>query len=66
VRITVDGDSCMGHGRCYTLAPDLLDYDDEGYVTIRDQVVDVPPEQVEAARDAAATCPEGAVVLLED
>jgi ferredoxin len=66
VRITVDGDSCMGHGRCYTLAPDLLGYDDEGFVTIRDQVVEVPPDQVEVARNAAATCPEGAVVLLED
>jgi len=65
VRITVDGESCMGHGRCYQMAPDLLTYDDEGYVTIRDQVIDVPPDQVEAAEEAAATCPEGAVLLIE-
>jgi ferredoxin len=64
VRITVDGDSCMGHGRCYTLAPDLLDYDDEGYVTIRDQTIDVPADQIEAAEDAEGTCPEQAITLL--
>ena len=25
MKLTVDGASCMGHGRCYQLAPDLLD-----------------------------------------
>jgi ferredoxin len=66
VRITVDGRECMGHGRCYQLAPDLLTCDDEGYVTIRDQTIDVPEDQVEAAEEAAATCPEGAIALIPD
>jgi ferredoxin len=64
VRLRVDGKSCMGHGRCYLMAPDLLAYDDEGYVTIRDQTIDVPADQVEAAEDAAGTCPEQAIRLL--
>jgi ferredoxin len=63
VRLTVDGKSCMGHGRCYMMAPDLLAYDDEGYVTIRDQTIDVPDDQVESAEDAAGTCPEQAIRL---
>ena len=63
MRLTVDGASCMGHGRCYRMAPDLLAYDDEGYVTIRDQTIDVPDDQVEAAEDAAGTCPEQAIRL---
>ena len=54
----------MGHGRCYLMAPDLLTYDDEGYVTIRDQTIDVPADQVEAAEDAEGTCPEQAITLL--
>lgn len=66
MKITVHGDRCTGHGRCYALAPDFLDYDDEGYVTIRDQIVDVPADQVAAARNAAKTCPEQALDLLED
>jgi ferredoxin len=66
VKITVDGAACTGHGRCYRLAPDLLEFDDEGYVTIRDQTIDVPQDQIEAAEEAAATCPEEAISLLDD
>ena len=64
MRLTVDGKSCMGHGRCYMMAPDLFAYDDEGYVTIRDQTIEVPADQVEAAEDAAGTCPEQAITLI--
>ena len=64
MKLTVDGGSCMGHGRCYLMAPDLLTFDDEGYVTIRDQTIDVPADQVEAAEDAEGTCPEQAIRLL--
>jgi len=67
MRLTVDAALCRGHGRCYTLSPDLLeDDDDEGYVSIRGQVIDVPLDQVDAIRNAAASCPEGAIELLED
>ncbi len=64
MKLTVDGASCMGHGRCYLMAPDLLAYDDEGYVTIRDQTIDVHADQIEAAEDAEGTCPEQAIRLL--
>ena len=64
MKLTVDGANCMGQGRCYRMAPDLLAYDDEGYVTIRDQTIDVPADQVEAAEDAEGTCPEQAIRLI--
>ncbi len=63
MKLTVHGPSCMGHGRCYQMAPDLLTYDDEGYVTIRDQTIEVPDDQLEAAADAEGTCPEQAISL---
>lgn len=66
MKLTVDGALCMGHGRCYRIAPDLLDYDDEGFVTIRDQTIEVPDEQVEAAEEAEGTCPEEAISLIRD
>ncbi len=66
MKIAVDGAACMGHGRCYQLALGLLTCDDEGYVTIRDQVIDVPDDQVAAAEEAAGTCPEEAIILLRD
>jgi ferredoxin len=65
VKLEVDGTSCMGHGRCYMMAPDLLTCDDEGYVTIRDQTIDVPDDHLEAARDAEGTCPEQALSPLQ-
>jgi ferredoxin len=65
VRLGVDTDLCRGHGRCYTLAPDLLEDDDEGYVTVRGQEIAVPADQVDAARNAADSCPERAIALLE-
>ena len=66
MKAIIHADRCTGHGRCYTLAPAVLTYDDQGYVAIRDQVVEVPPEHVAAMENAAASCPERAVELLRD
>ena len=65
MKLTVDFDRCMGHGRCYAVAPDLLTYDEEGFVTIRGQTIDVPDDQLEAAREAVESCPEQAPALSE-
>jgi ferredoxin len=66
MRISIDADQCTGHGRCYRMAPDLLTFDEEGYVTIRGETLDVPGDQVAAAEEAAGTCPEGAISLIDD
>jgi ferredoxin len=66
VRVLVDGASCMGHGRCYAIAPDLFTYDDEGYPTIRDELVEVPGALEGAADEAAGSCPEEAIALIVD
>lgn len=66
MKLTVSSDLCRGHGRCYDLAEDFLDDDDEGFVTVRGLTVDVPTDQVEDVRNAAASCPEGAITILED
>lgn len=65
MRLSVDADECTGHGRCYRLAPDLLTFDDEGYVTIRGELIDVPADQRAAAEEAAGSCPEGAISLID-
>lgn len=66
MKLTVDGASCMGHGRCYQVAPDLLTFDDEGYVTIRDETIDVSADLLESAEEAAGTCPEQAIALIAE
>ena len=59
--------ACTGHGRCYTLAPQLLSPDDEGYVTIRGgDPIDVPDELRELADEVAGTCPESAISVIEE
>jgi ferredoxin len=66
VKLRVDASECTGHGRCYRIAPDLLSYDDEGYVSIRGDEIDVPDDMIDLAREAEGTCPEGAIILIED
>ena len=63
MRLAVDADLCTGHGRCYALAPAVLSFDDEGYVTIRGDSVDVPEEHLAAIENAVASCPEQAMEL---
>jgi len=65
MRIRIDGDLCQGHGRCYTLAPDLLESDDEGYVTLKGSEMEVPPGMESAARMVVNACPEDAIRLTE-
>jgi ferredoxin len=66
MKMTVNAERCMGHGRCYSVAPDLLTYDDEGFVTIRGVVIDVPEDQIEAAKEAVESCPEQAPTIVEE
>lgn len=66
MRLSVDADACTGHGRCYRVASALLTFDDEGYVSVRGQAIDVPDDLRDAAEEAAGTCPELAISLLDD
>jgi len=64
VKIRIDRDKCEGHGRCYTLAPDLVEPDDIGN---GQEIGDgsVAPELENSAVQAEANCPEHAVLLEE-
>ena len=66
MRITLDSSKCQGHGRCYALAPDVFDSDDEGYAVLRLADGAVPPELEHAAQLAADNCPEYAIEVTPD
>ena len=61
VRTSIDSDLCVGHGRCYSLAPEVYDADDDGHGVVL--TPDVPEPLQVAADRAAAECPERAVFL---
>lgn len=63
MKLLVNGSVCTGHGRCYTLAPDLVEPDDNGFATPSDTPIDVAPRDEERAVRIAGTCPEGAISI---
>jgi ferredoxin len=65
MKIDVDRKRCQGHGRCYGLAPDVFEPDEEGYVALM-VTGELPPTSVPDARLAVDTCPESALRLVAD
>jgi ferredoxin len=63
VRITVDADRCEGHGRCYDLAAELFQPDDDGHALLVDPDGAVPDEHEAKAVAAVRNCPEQALAL---
>ncbi len=61
MKLRIDLDACTGHGRCYSLAPELFDADEFGHAVLKQD--DVPAEQADQARLAAGNCPERAITV---
>lgn len=64
MRIEFDQEACTGHGRCYTVAPEFYEPDENGYCL--DPTGEVPAALEDAARTGAQNCPEGAITAVED
>ncbi|MGA2295133.1 MAG: ferredoxin [Acidimicrobiales bacterium] len=64
MRVSIDAERCQGHGRCFSLAPSLFEFDDLGSgVVLGDGTLS--DETLELARLAQANCPEHAVLIEE-
>ena len=61
MKVAVDASACVGHGRCYALAPDVYAPDDRGHCELL--MSDVPPELEAQARAGEANCPERAISI---
>ncbi len=59
--VSVDPDRCTGHGRCYTLAPDIFDADEVGHSIVL--IEEVSGEWEEHAVTGEKNCPEEAITL---
>ncbi len=63
--VTVDAERCQGHARCLAFAPEVFDFDDEGYAFVpeENQRFAELPENV---RKAISSCPERAILVAEE
>ncbi|MBI2704934.1 MAG: ferredoxin [Actinobacteria bacterium] len=63
MKVRLDDELCVGHGRCYALAPDVFDADDQGHCVLRFDDEDLPERFVDVAKQAVANCPEDALAM---
>ncbi|HUJ66919.1 MAG TPA: ferredoxin [Acidimicrobiales bacterium] len=62
MKVRVDPDRCQGHTLCAMGAPEAFELSEfDGHSSARFEVV--PPQLERQVRDAAATCPEQAIVI---
>jgi ferredoxin len=66
VKVRLDEDACVGHGRCYAIAPDVFDADDQGHCVLRFTDEPIPASLIDRARQAVANCPENALAADRD
>ena len=64
MRIVLDEQRCQGHGRCYSLAPDLFDADERGHCVLLAEIV--PEGREAAAARGVDNCPELALTLIQN
>ncbi len=61
MKVRVDPDLCVGHGRCYALAPEVFEPDDFGHCVVITPEVD--GAAADQARTGAENCPERAITV---
>ena len=63
MRVVLNRAACSGHGRCYSLAPEVFEADEEGNSVLR--FSEVPVELEDKARIGELNCPERAITIEE-
>ena len=64
MKVRIDTDLCTGHGRCYSLAPEVFEPDDEGHGQVI--LTDIPENLRARAQIGVQNCPEQAISIIED
>lgn len=63
MRVVVDMSVCMSNGQCVTAAPEVFALDDDGELTVLNEMP--PQELAERVRLAVALCPTQAIRIEE-
>lgn len=64
MKISFTRELCQGHNRCYMLAPEIFDVDDEGYAVLRIDG-EIPKDLEGKAQLCVDNCPEYAITIAE-
>ena len=64
MKVRVDLELCVGHGRCYDLDPEIFDEDERGHCKLK--IDEVPVEHEAQALRGASNCPEHAILIDEE
>jgi ferredoxin len=59
MKVTVDEDTCRGHGMCLTFCSEVFEMSDDGWAVASPE--EVPAEFEGAVREAIDNCPERAI-----
>jgi ferredoxin len=59
MKVTVDEDTCRGHGMCLTFCPEVFEMSDDGWAVASPDAVAAEFEG--AVREAIVNCPERAI-----
>ena len=57
----MDAEKCVGHGRCYVLAPEVFEEDERGHCVVA--LEHVEGALADEARKGERNCPEGAIAV---
>lgn len=60
MKVKVIEERCMGCGSCPSIAPEVFDFNNDGFAYVT--VTEVPKEHEEIVKDAINSCPTGAIV----
>ncbi len=62
MKVKIDHDLCSGDGICADLCPEVFEMEDDKAKVI---IEEVPEDAEEDCRDAADSCPEGCIEIIE-
>jgi len=66
MKVKIDETRCSGHGRCYVLAPEVYQLDDNGYNAEAGSTTEIEPGLEKKAMVGVKNCPEAAIIPVED
>ena len=64
MKIRIEKSACVGNARCWAVAPELYQLDDDGYIAT--EGFDVPEGMEQKARRGARACPERIIHVEDD